>query len=73
MYGDTEFQKCIYLYASNKGLPPIAAGSKARLKFIAARTLIRSFTVIVGEIFCSELQSKSIRVVAVSEHAITQS
>ncbi len=45
MYGDTEFQKCLELYTSNKCLPPIAAGSKVRLKFIAARALIRSFTV----------------------------
>ncbi len=33
--------------ASNKRLLPIAARSKAYLKFIAARALIRSFTVFV--------------------------
>ncbi len=31
---------------SNRRLPPIAAGSKAGLKFIVARALTRSFTVI---------------------------
>ncbi len=47
MYGDTEFEKCLQLYASNKRLPSITAGSKTRLDFIAARALIRRFTVII--------------------------
>ena len=46
MYEDTEFEICLYLYTSNKRLPPIVAGSKARLKFIAARALNRNFTVL---------------------------
>ncbi len=46
MYGDTEFEKIhLIIYTSNKRLPPIAARYKARLKVIAARALVRSFTV----------------------------
>ncbi len=40
--GILKFDRC---RASKKRLPPIAAGSKTRLKFIAAQTLIRSSAV----------------------------
>ena len=45
--GTLNFEKCLYLYTSIKSLPPITAGSKVRLKFIAARALIRRFTVYI--------------------------
>ncbi len=55
----------IYTCTSNKRVLPIVAGSKACLKFIAARALIRSFTV-VDLLYMKRIEQAKVSILTVS-------